>query len=65
MTSQLTPDTDALPFLVRHGGWFWIVLVVLFALVVAGLVAIVRHIKAIFRTRAVLAWARAQRTWTS
>jgi tetratricopeptide (TPR) repeat protein len=60
MTSQLTPDIDALPFLVRHGGWFWIVLVVLFALAIVGLVALVRHIKAIFRTRADLASVRTQ-----
>jgi hypothetical protein len=59
MLTPLTPDTDALPFLVVHGGWFWIILVVAFALTVGAIVAITRHVIEILRARSAVARQRA------
>jgi hypothetical protein len=59
MRAPLTPDTDALPFLVVHGGWFWIVLMIAFALAMAGMVRISRHALAVVRARSVVAQQRA------
>jgi len=59
MQTQLTPDTAALPFLVVHGGWFWIVLDVALALVLLGLVEIWRRVDAIVCARRSLARQRA------
>lgn len=59
MRAPLTPETDGLPFLVVHGGWFWIVLMGAGAFAMLGIVWLIRHVAAWFRARAVVAAQRA------
>lgn len=59
MHTPLTPNFDTLPFLVVHGGWFWIVLMFSLALAFTGSVALARYVIAAHRARGVIALQRA------